>query len=84
MITINDVKGNSHVVLVSTQDFKFSGGLTSEITSIGEGKGANAYKQYKFKNKKSITELNVELGLIQGIISEVQEKQEDTYTKTEN
>lgn len=83
LITINDVKGNSHVVLVSTQDFKFSGGLTSEITSIGEGKGANAYKQYKFKNKKSITELNVELGLIQGIISEVQEKQEDTYTKTE-
>lgn len=83
LITINDIKGNSHVVLVSTQDFKFSGGLTSEITSIGEGKGANAYKQYKFKNKKSITELNVELGLIQGIISEVQEKQEDTYTKTE-
>ncbi|MFR6472612.1 MAG: hypothetical protein ACLUPE_09815 [Turicibacter sanguinis] len=83
LITINDVKGNSHVVLVSTQDFKFSGGLTSEITSIGEGKGANAYKQYKFKNKKSITELNVELGLIQGIISEVQEKQEDTYTKSE-
>ena len=83
LITINDVKGNSHVVLVSTQDFKFSGGLTSAITSIGEGKGANAYKQYKFKNKKSITELNVELGLIQGIISEVQEKQEDTYTKTE-
>lgn len=83
LITINDIKGNSHVVLVSTQDFKFSGGLTSEIASIGEGKGANAYKQYKFKNKKSITELNVELGKIKGIISEVEEKQEDTYTKTE-
>lgn len=83
LITVNDIKGNAYTVLVSTQSFSFGGGLSSEVTSTGEGKGANAYKQYKFKNKKTITELNVELGLIQGIISEVQEKQEDTYTKTE-
>ncbi|WP_317327277.1 hypothetical protein [Turicibacter sanguinis] len=83
LLTVHDIKGTAHTVLISTQSFTFSGGLSSEVTSIGEGKGANAYKQYKFKNKKTITELNVELGLIQGIISEVQEKQEDTYTKTE-
>lgn len=83
LITVHDIKGTARTVLISTQSFTFSGGLSSEVTSIGEGKGANAYKQYKFKNKKTITELNVELGLIQGIISEVQEKQEDTYTKTE-
>ena len=82
LFTLTDANGQDHLLLCGQNQLTFTGGLTGTLNSIGEGQGANQYVEYKFKNKKSITQLTVEMGKIQAEVSEVEKKLENDYSTT--
>lgn len=77
IVTIEDLNGDEYLLLISQNNLSFSGGLTGRISSIGESKSTNEIKEYKFKNKKSLTELNIKLGQIQAVVQGVEKSQND-------
>ena len=83
LFTLTDANGQDHLLLCGQNQLTFTGGLTGTLNSIGEGQGANQYVEYKFKNKKSITQLTVEMGKIQAEVSGVEKKLENDYSTTE-
>ena len=83
LFTLTDANGQDHLLLCGQNQLTFTGGLTGTLISIGEGQGANQYVEYQFKNKKSLTQLTVELGSIQAKINEVENKLEGDFVTSE-
>lgn len=70
-VELMDIEGKIHKLLVTSHKLTFDGGLNGSIVSIGETKSDNAITQTKYKNKKSLTELNIKLGEIQAKVEEI-------------
>ena len=83
LFKLTDANGQDHLLLCGQNQLTFTGGLTGTLISIGEGQGANQYVEYQFKNKKSLTQLTVEMGSIQAKISEVENKIEGDLVTSE-
>lgn len=72
LVTLTDEHDIDREILVTNHTLTYDGGLKGKIVSIGESASENSFIQNKLSNKKSLTELNIELGNINSKVLEVE------------
>ena len=73
VFTLEDYKNERYTLLCARNTLTFNGGLSGKLESVGESEATNKYTELKFKNKKDLTSLTIELGKIQSTVQQIEE-----------
>lgn len=73
VFTLEDYKNERYTLLCARNTLTFNGGLSGKLESVGESEATNKYTELKFKNKKDLTSVTIELGKIQSTVQQIEE-----------
>ena len=81
VFTLEDYKNERYTLLCARNTLMFNGGLSGKLESVGESEATNKYTELKFKNKKDLTSLTIELGKVQSIVQQIEDVNDQLIEK---
>lgn len=81
VFTLEDYKNERYTLLCARNTLTFNGGLSGKLESVGESEATNKYTELKFKNKKDLTSLTIELGKIQATVQQIEDVNDQLIEK---